>query len=153
MILMIRSGGLDDPQVLAMLKFHFDTNINVTPPGSAHVLDVSRLKADDVSFWSAWDGDRLMGVGALKRMTADHGEIKSMHSRQDVRRSGIGSAMLLHIMAEAKAAGLTRLSLETGSFDFFKPAVALYRKHGFVECENFGDYKPDPYSTFMSREI
>lgn len=153
MILMIRSGGLEDPQVLAMLKFHFDTNISVTPPGSAHVFDIARLKADDVSFWSAWDGDRLMGVGALKRMTADHGEIKSMHSRQDVRRSGIGSAMLLRIMAEAKAAGLKRLSLETGSFDFFKPAVALYQKHGFVECEAFGDYKPDPYSTFMTREI
>ncbi len=153
MTIAIREGGLDDPQVIIMLKFHFDTNVSVTPAGSAHVFDISRLKAPDISFWSAWDGPVLMGVGALKRMDAEHGEIKSMHTLLEARRSGVGAAMLTHIIEQARALGLKRLSLETGSFDFFAPARALYARHGFVECEPFTGYKPDPNSTFMTREI
>ncbi len=153
MTLQIKQGGLDHEQVIAMLKFHFDTNISVTPKGSAHVFDISRLKAPDISFWSAWDGDRLMGVGALKRINARDGEVKSMHTLQTVRRSGVGAAILRHIMAEAKAMGLSRLLLETGSFDFFAPARALYGRHGFSECAPFEGYRPDPNSTFMMRAI
>ena len=153
MSLRIVRGGLDDPQVLAMLKLHFDTNISVTPKGSAHVFDVSRLKSPDISFWSAWEGETLMGVGALKRMSANEGEIKSMHTLKTARRSGVGSALLSHIMGEAKAMGLSRLFLETGSFDFFASARALYARHGFAECPPFEGYKPDPNSTFMARDI
>ena len=153
MSLRIVPGGLDDPQVLAMLKLHFETNVSVTPKGSAHVFDVSRLKSPDISFWSAWEGETLMGVGALKRMSANEGEIKSMHTLKTARRSGVGSALLSHIMGEAKAMGLSRLFLETGSFDFFAPARALYARHGFAECPPFEGYKPDPNSTFMARDI
>jgi putative acetyltransferase len=149
----IIEGGLDNEQVLALLKFHFDTNIDVTPKGSAHVFDVSRLKAPDISFWSAWSGEVLMGVGALKVMDADNGEVKSMHTLQTARRSGVGGALLRHIMDAARLKGLKHLYLETGSFDYFAPARALYVKHGFVECEPFSGYKPDPNSTFMTRDI
>lgn len=152
-MLRIEKGGLDDGQVIAMLRFHFDTNIAVTPKGSAHVFDLSRLKEPDISFWSAWEGETLMGVGALKRMSADDGEIKSMHTLQTVRRGGVGSAILTHLIAEARAAGLSRLYLETGSFDFFAPARALYTRHGFTECAPFAGYKPDPNSTFMTLAI
>lgn len=153
MSLRIVSGGLDDAQVIAMLKFHFDTNISVTPAGSAHVFDVERLKAPDISFWSAWEGETLMGTGALKRLSESDGEVKSMHTLQTARRGGVGSAMLLHIMAEAKSMGLKRLYLETGSFDFFAPARALYTRFKFTECSPFVGYKPDVNSTFMMREI
>jgi putative acetyltransferase len=153
MIMKIVAGGLDNEQVLALLRFHFDTNIAVTPPGSAHVFDVSRLQQPDVFFWSAWMGEGLMGIGALKAMDADHGEIKSMHTVQSSRRSGVGGALLRHIMDEARMKGLKRLSLETGSFDYFAPARALYAKHGFKECAPYADYKLDPNSTFMTREI
>jgi putative acetyltransferase len=149
----IIEGGLDDQRVIAMLKFHFDTNISVTPPGSAHVFDVSRLKAPDISFWTAWDNDTLMGTGALKRMDKVNGEVKSMHTLVTSRRSGVGQAMLLHIMDAAKAMGLKTLWLETGSFDFFAPARALYAKHGFTECTPFEGYKLDPHSTFMTKVI
>jgi putative acetyltransferase len=149
----IVEGGLGDPRVIAMLKFHFDTNIAVTPAGSAHVFDVSRLKSPDISFWSAWDGDTLMGTGALKRMDAANGEVKSMHTLVTSRRSGVGQAMVLHIIEAAQAMGLKQLWLETGSFDFFAPARALYAKHGFTECEPFEGYKLDVNSTFMMREI
>ena len=152
-MLKIIEDGLDNQQVLAMLRFHFDTNMAVTPPGSAHVFDVSRQKQSDVFFWTAWNDETLMGTGALKLMDANHGEIKSMHTLQTARRSGVGAAMLRHIMEQAKAKGLKRLSLETGSFEFFAPARALYARHGFDECPPFEDYKPDPHSTFMTREI
>jgi putative acetyltransferase len=152
-MLKIIEGGLENEQVIAMLKYHFDTNISVTPEGSAHVFDLSRLQQPDIRFWSAWNGEALMGTGALKRMDEGNGEVKSMHTRVTSRRSGVGQAMVLHIMAEAKSMGLKRLWLETGSFDFFAPARALYAKHGFVECEPFEGYTKDPHSTFMTRHI
>jgi putative acetyltransferase len=152
-MLNIVAGGLDELQVLAMLQFHYDTNIAVTPRGSAHVFDVARLKEPDVSFWSAWDCQVLMGVGALKRLNTRSGEIKSMHTLQTARRSGVGRALLQHIMAAARASGLTHLYLETGSFDYFAPARALYESHGFAVCAPFGGYTPDSNSTFMEREI
>lgn len=152
-MLKIIEGGLDKPQILAMLRFHFDTNIAVTPPGSAHVFDVSRLKQPDVFFWTAWNDDELMGTGALKLLDSVHGEIKSMHTLQTARRSGVGAALLQHIMEQAKAKGLKRLSLETGSFAFFAPARALYARYGFEECAPFGDYTLDPNSMFMTREM
>jgi putative acetyltransferase len=152
-MLRIIDGGLDDVQVIAMLRYHFDTNIEVTPAGSAHVFDLTRLKQADVSFWSAWDGDSLMGTGALKQMNATDGEVKSMHTLKTARRAGVGSAMVQHIIQKAQGFGLTRLYLETGSFDYFAPARALYSRHGFVECGPFEGYKPDPNSTFMTRAI
>jgi putative acetyltransferase len=149
----IVQGGLDHQQVIDMLQFHFDTNHAVTPPGSVHVFDISRLKEPDVFFYSAWDGGTLLGVGAFKILSPTHGEVKSMHTNKELRRSGTGAAIMLHLIDEARARGLTRLSLETGSFDYFAPARALYAKYGFSECGPFGDYVLDPNSTFMTREI
>lgn len=149
----IRPGDLDDPRILALLRYHFDTCHEVTPPGSSHVFDVSRLKAADVDFFAAWDGETLLGVGAVKYFDASHGEVKSMHTSEAARRRGVGAAILGHIMAVAKARGVKRLSLETGSFGYFEPAVALYKSNGFVECPPFGSYKPDPNSTFLTRAI
>jgi putative acetyltransferase len=95
----------------------------------------------------------LLGCGALKRLSAEHGEVKSMHTVESERRNGIGSAMLRHIIATARAETMSRLSLETGSWGYFRPARALYRKHGFVECAPFGDYVPDPNSIFMTLDL
>ena len=95
----------------------------------------------------------MVGVGALKRLSAEHGEIKSMHTAEPARGQGVGSAMLRHIMAAARARGMTRLSLETGSWPYFVPARALYTRHGFVECGPFGDYREDPNSVFMTLEL
>ena len=120
---------------------------------AAHALDLEGLRAPDVTFWAAWDGDVLLGVGALKRLSNDGAEIKSMHTVADRRRGGVGSAMLLHIIEAARAMGISRLSLETGSWDYFVPARELYRKHGFVECPPFGEYVADPNSVFMSRDL
>ena len=149
----IVQGGLDDQRVIDMLNFHYDTNHDVTPVGSVHVFDISRLKQPDVYFCSAWDDEKLLGVGAFKVLSPHHGEVKSMHTDRELRRSGTGAAIMLHLIDEARSRGLKRLSLETGSFDYFAPARALYAKYGFEECAAFGDYKLDSNSTFMTREI
>ena len=149
----IIDGDLGDPRVLELLRFHLTHARAQTVPGSDHALDVAGLQAPDISFWTIWQDDALAGCGALKRLTAAHGEVKSMHTAQSVRRTGVGSAMLRHIIAAARAGGMSRLSLETGSWDYFAPARALYTQHGFVECGPFGDYVLDPNSVFMTRDL
>jgi putative acetyltransferase len=148
--LRIVDGGLDDPRVVALLLLHLTRARAETAPGSAHALDLSGLRTPDVSFWSAWEGDELVGVGALKRLSPEHGEIKSMHTAEMARGRGVGSALVRHIMARARERGMRRLSLETGSWAYFLPARALYARHGFVECGPFGDYRDDPNSVFMT---
>jgi putative acetyltransferase len=146
----IVEGGLDDPRVVALLHAHLIRARAETAPGSAHALDLSGLRAPDVTFWSAWEEDVVIAVGALKRLSADHGEVKSMHTAEAARGRGVGSAMLRRIMAAARARGMSRLSLETGSWPYFAPARALYARHGFVECGPFGEYREDPNSVFMT---
>ncbi len=148
--LRIVEGGLDDPRVVALLRLHLTRARAETAPGSAHALDLAALRAPEVSFWSVWQGDELLGVGALKRLSAEHGEIKSMHTAEGARGAGVGSALVRHIMAEARSRGMRRLSLETGSWPYFLPARALYARLGFVECGPFGDYRADPNSVFMT---
>ena len=148
--LRIVEGGLDDQRVVALLHTHVARARAETAPGSAHALDLSALKAREVTFWSAWENDAVVGVGALKRLSAEHGEIKSMHTAEAARGRGVGSALLRRIMATARARGMTRLSLETGSWPYFLPARALYARHGFVECPPFGEYREDPNSVFMT---
>ena len=149
----IIQGDFSDPQVVDLLHVHLTSARAETAPGSAHALDLGGLQSSDISFWTIWDGETLLGTGALKRLSADHGEVKSMHTVQSLRRRGAGSAMLRHIIAAARARGMSRLSLETGSWDYFLPARALYRSHGFVECPPFGDYVLDLNSVFMTLDL
>lgn len=149
----ITDGGLDDARVQALLTHHFTTARAETGRGSAHALDLSGLKSPDIQFFSAWDGDTIVAIGALKKLSTSHGEIKSMHTEQSCRRKGAGSAILRHIIARARELGLTQLSLETGSWPYFIPAREFYKRHGFAECAPFGDYFPDPNSVFMTLEI
>jgi putative acetyltransferase len=149
----ITIGDFGDPRVIELLRTHLTNARAQTAPGSAHALDIAGLQSPDISFWTVWDGDRLLGFGALKRLTSDHGEVKSMHTVEAMRSKGGGSAMLHHIIAAARAGGLSRLSLETGSWEYFRPARTLYARHGFVECPPFGDYGLDPNSVFMSLDL
>ena len=151
--LRIVDGGLDDPRVVALLQLHLTRARAETARGSAHALDLTALRAPEVSFWSVWESDELLAVGALKQLSAEHGEVKSMHTAEAARGRGVGSALVRHIMAEARTRGMRRLSLETGSWPYFLPARALYARHGFVECGPFGDYRDDPNSVFMTIEL
>ncbi len=149
----IRKGGLDDTRVVALLRYHFDKCHEVTPPGSAHVFDVSKLKAADVDFFAAWEGDALLGVGAVKYLDAQHGEVKSMHTAEAARGRG---GWRRHPPPHHGGGPRERRHApepRTGSFWYFEPAVRLYKAHGFSECPPFGSYRPDPNSLFLTREI
>jgi putative acetyltransferase len=146
-------GDLGDPRVVDLLHAHLTSARAQTAAGSAHALNLTQLQSPGIDLWTIWEDETLLGVGALKRLSADHGEVKSMHTAQSMRRKGAGSAMLRHIIAAARARGMARLSLETGSWDYFLPARAFYRSHGFVDCPPFGDYVLDPNSVFMSLDL
>ena len=149
----VRRGDLTDPRVTALLEHHAATAREQTAAGSAHALDLSAFTPPDLSLWTIWEGDLLVGVGALKRLSPTLGEIKAMHTAQAARRRGAGGMMLRHLITLGRDAGLTRLSLETGSWPYFEAARALYRRHGFVECDPFGNYAPDPNSAFMTLSL
>jgi putative acetyltransferase len=149
----IIQGDLSDPRVVDLLNIHLTSARAETAPGSDHALDLAGLQSPDISFWTIWDDETLLGVGALRRLSADHGEVKSMHTAQSMRGRGAGSAMLRHIIATARASGMSRLSLETGSWEYFQPARVFYRSHGFVECPPFAEYVLDPNSVFMSLDL
>lgn len=146
-------GDFTDPRIVALLHTHVTSARAETAPGSAHALDLAGLQSPGVRFWASWDDDELLGVGALKQLSPDQGEVKSMHTANTTRRRGAGSAMLRHIIDSARRSGMTRLSLETGSWDYFIPARTFYKNHGFVECAPFGDYVADPHSVFMTLNL
>jgi putative acetyltransferase len=144
---------LTGPQIARFLEEHVAEMLSISPPESKHALDLEALRAPDVTFWSVLDGGTVVGCGALKRLDAGHAEVKSMRTAAARKRSGIASLVLGHIIAEAGRMGFARLSLETGSADFFAPARKLYEKFGFTYCEPFADYRPDPLSVFLTRAL
>ncbi|MGQ2991716.1 MAG: GNAT family N-acetyltransferase [Brevundimonas sp.] len=145
----IRPADLDHASVQALLDLHFRGMHANSPPGTAFVLDLSGLRHPDISVWTIWRDDEAVSVGALRRLAADHGEIKSMRTRPDMAGRGLGAAMLAHIIAEARRRGMSRLSLETGAGDAFEPALRLYRSRGFVDGPPFGDYQPGDFNQFL----
>ncbi|GLQ52544.1 GNAT family N-acetyltransferase [Dyella flava] len=146
-------GDLHDPRVIELLNIHATSARAQTARGSAHALDISGLQTPDISFWAAWQEEQLLAVGALRQLSAEDGEVKSMHTAQFARRLGAGSAMLRHIIDVARARGFSRLNLETGAWDYFIPARAFYQRHGFIACPPFGDYAADSNSVFMSLDL
>ncbi|WP_260581631.1 GNAT family N-acetyltransferase [Sphingopyxis sp. PET50] len=149
----IVEDDLSGAPIRALLEQHFAGMLANSPAGSCHFLDFDGLRAGGVTFWSIHRGDDLAGCGALKLLGAAQGEIKSMRTHDAFLRQGVAARMLDHIVAEARSRGLERLSLETGSGPAFEPALALYRRYGFADCEPFADYKPDPFSRFMTRAL
>ena len=149
----IRRDDLTGEAVLALLRLHLEEMHRWSPACKVHAMPPERLREPDVTFYSAWDGDRLAAVGALKDLGSGRGELKSMRADPAWRGKGAGRAMLDHLLGEARARGMTWLGLETGRPEPFGPAVRLYEANGFVECEPFGDYVSDEFSLCMSRTL
>ena len=124
-----------------------------SPPESVHALDIEALCEPNVTFWSAAIEQTLVGCGALKELTAEHAEIKSMRTENSYLRQGVAAALLQHMLEVAAQCRYKKLSLETGSMDYFKPARQLYKKFGFDYCPAFGDYSDDPNSLFMTKSL
>ena len=151
--LTIQEDDLRRPEIIALLEQHLALMYSISPPESVHALDLERLRKPDMTVWTAWRRETLLGCGALKELGPGHGEIKSMHTVAVCRGQGIGAAVLLYILQEARQRGYGRVSLETGSQPAFAPARSLYRRYGFSSCPPFGDYTDDPNSVFMTRML
>ena len=149
----IRVDDLTGEATRALIAFHLDGMHDTSPPESVHALDIDGLRHPSVTFWSAWIDGELAGIGALKSIDAERGELKSMRVDDRFRGSGVGRALLRHIIAEARGRGMTSLWLETGSPDDFVPAQRLYESEGFARCGPFDGYTDDPFSVFMTRTL
>jgi putative acetyltransferase len=149
----IEIDDLSRPAVHDLLNEHLANMYELSPPESVFALDLSKLKSPDITFWTAWEGDALLGCGALKELNATHGEIKSMRTPAKLRGRGAGRAVLGRIVETARERGYTLLSLETGTHPAFLPAQQLYRSAGFQECGPFADYEEDPHSLFMELRL
>lgn len=151
--LRIAPDDLTGAQILALLQLHLDDMYRWSPPESVHAMPAERLRQPDVAFFAAWDGEILAGCGAIKHLDATHGELKSMRAAPAYRGRGVGRAILDRLLAEARARGYARVSLETGRPDPFLPAQALYRANGFVECPPFAGYVADDFSLCMTKAL
>jgi putative acetyltransferase len=149
----IKTDDLQGPEIQALLREHLESMKLYSPPESIHALDLVGLRKPEITFWTAWEDGELLGCGALKELDARHGEIKSMRTSARHRRQGVATALLTHILAEARLRGYRRLSLETGSHEAFAPARSLYAAFGFATCGPFAEYRIDPYSVFMTKEL
>ncbi|SNY43850.1 putative acetyltransferase [Arsukibacterium tuosuense] len=152
-MLQIIAGMLESPAVIALLQGHLDDMYATSPAESVHALDISKLRAQDIRFWSAWQDDTLVGCVALKQHTPTMAEIKSMRTAPEARGHGVGRALLQFLMEQARQSAITQLYLETGSMDFFLPARTLYQSAGFKYCGPFADYPEDPNSIFMTKSL
>ncbi|MBT2684748.1 GNAT family N-acetyltransferase [Bacillus sp. ISL-37] len=149
----IKVDDLTGSEVISLIGEHLHGMKLHSPPESIHALGLGELKGPDITFWTVWNEEQLMGCGALKELDFHHGELKSMRTATAHLRKGVAQAMLEHIIKEARKRGYTRLSLETGSMEAFFPARKLYEKYGFVYCPPFGDYIEDQNSVFMTMEL
>ena len=149
----IKIDDLNGPEIHGLLQEHLQGMALHSPPESIHALDLDALRKPEITFWTAWEGDELLGCGALKELDSRHAEIKSMRTSSPHLRKGVARNLLNHIVGEARRRSYRRLSLETGSMAAFKPAHQLYVDFGFTRCEPFADYVEDPHSIFMTREI
>lgn len=151
--MIVHEGKLDDPQVIALLEVHAGGMLANSPPGTCHFLDLSKLKTPDITFLSAWEGETLLGIGAVKQLDGETGEIKSMRTAEAALGRGVGTVILRHIIGLARERGYAALKLETGTGDAFDAAHALYARHGFVPCPPFADYAATDFNSFFALEL
>lgn len=150
MSLTISRADFADPRLAPFLQAHLDDMEPTAPPESRHALDLGALQAEHVRLWVATEDDGIVGTAALAAVDERHEELKSMRTDPVRRGSGVASRMLTHVLDDARSRGVERVSLETGSMDFFTPARTFYARAGFVPCAPFGSYVADPNSTFMT---
>ena len=144
---------LDTADVRQLLALHFADMRAISPPSACHVMTADGFADASVTFWSLREDGRLLGIGALKELAPDHGELKSMRTAAPALGRGVGSAMLAHILSEARARGYARVSLETGSTAPFAAALRLYEREGFIASAPFGGYRDTPFTRFLTREL
>ena len=146
-------SNFEDPEVNQLLKKHFVELRSVSPEGSTHVLDIKGLQNKSIKFWSIYEHRKLIGCGALKFLDSNHGEFKSIRVADSFRKKGYGKKIITVLFDKSRKLGINKISVETGSGEFFLPARRLFKKFGFEECEPFSHYINDSNSCYMSLKI
>ncbi|MCX7207642.1 MAG: GNAT family N-acetyltransferase [Proteobacteria bacterium] len=149
----IKIDPLTGPEIYELLTEHLQSMASHSPEESCHALDIGALRQPEITFWTAWQDNDLLGCGAIKELSPEQAEIKSMRTSSKHLRQGVAKALLGHIMAEALSRNYQRVSLETGTVAAFDPARKMYESFGFSYCEPFADYTIDPFSTFMTKVL
>ncbi|BCA61142.1 hypothetical protein HMP09_0376 [Sphingomonas sp. HMP9] len=144
---------LTNPEVIALVELHLRAAHENSPPGSVLALDLTGLRDPQVTVWSAWDGDQVVGMAALKQLDDRHGELKSMRTAPNALRRGVARMLLDHVIAQARGRGYRRISLETGTAASFTAAHALYENAGFIACEPFGPYSDRVFAAYYSMDV
>ncbi len=151
--IVIKADDLNDGKVFQLLEAHLAEMHRYSPPESIHALDRNALRHSSIAVLGAWENNELVGCGAIKMLSLTSAEIKSMRTHTDYVRRGIANQILCALLDIACERRCQQVFLETGTYEAFLPAIALYKKHGFEECEPFGDYQIDPYSVFYSKTL
>lgn len=149
----IIENDLTGDDIIALLADHASGMLENSPAGSTHFLNVEKLRAPDVRFWSIHRGGALAGCGAIKQLDESAAEVKSMRTATDFLRQGAAGHLLEHMVHHARVKGLKTLYLETGTSAAFTPAHTLYRKYGFRFCGPFGEYEASPHNIFMRLDL
>ena len=150
---LIREDDLSGAATHELLRLHLQGMHASSPPGTVFALDLRGLQSADITVWTAWFGEAIAGIGALRRLDARTGEVKSMRTHPNFLRRGVAAALLEQIITAARAHGLRRLSLETGSGEAFEPALTLYRRRGFIDGDAFGQYTRSEFNQFLHLEL
>jgi len=151
--MIVKNADFKDPLVIELLRSHLEGMHENSPPESVYALDISGLQEPNISFWTAWEGNALLGCGALKQLSSTEGEIKSMRTHSEHLRKGVAAVILEHILSVARARKYRVLSLETGSGSAFEPAIRLYKKYGFVAGGSFAKYEKSEFNQFLHLEL
>ena len=149
----IKLDDLSGDSIKKLLQTHLTNAALHSPQDAIFALDLEALKAPEISFWSVWQNEEILACGAIKMLDKEHAEIKSMHTLEKARGKGIGNQLVNHIIQQARAKNIKRLSLETGTADAYFPAHRLYKRHGFQECPAFSDYQESIHSLYMTKSI
>jgi putative acetyltransferase len=149
--MIIKTDDLTGPEIAALLGQYLQDVRALAEEN--HALDLEGLRGPGVTVWTIWEGSEIAGCGALKELDQHHAELKSVYTSVRFQRRGVATRLLSHILTEAKQRGYKRVSLETGTEDYFKPALHLYEAFEFSICTPFGDYREDPESIFMTKEL
>jgi len=146
-------SNFENSEVNKLLQHHFIELRSVSPVGSTHVLDIEGLKSESIKFWSLWENNELIGCGALKTLSEEHGEFKSIRVADKFRKKRYGEKIIAHLIDKSKKIGIKKLSVETGAGDFFAPARKLFKNFGFKKCKPFAHYKEDPNSCYYNLNL
>jgi [ribosomal protein S18]-alanine N-acetyltransferase len=89
--------------------------------------------------WLVREDGRMIGYAILMQVL-DEAHLLNISVLPELQRSGRGSALLVHIFAQARMQAATRMLLEVRPGNL--AGQSFYKRHGFIEIGRRRDYYP-----------